>query len=266
MNKTILITGASSGIGKAVGEYLTKKGHKVIGTSRNPDNQSGAFEIIKLDVTDDQSVDDAFQLIFDRYDKIDVLINNAGIGICGPIECTSINESKSQFETNYFGVIRVTNKMLPHFRANKSGLIINISSLGGLIGMPFQGHYSATKFALEGFTEALRMELLPFNINVCNINPGDFKTPFSTNRRFTDTMESAYKDKFNQFMKMYENDEENGSDPIMIAKLVHGLTKKSKTKIRYMVGKKSQTIAFPIKRLLGSSLFESVVMGLWKAK
>jgi short-subunit dehydrogenase len=156
MNKKILITGASSGIGKVVGEYLTKKGHSVIGTSRDPDRQQVEFEMIKLDVTDDASIDNAFQILFDRFDKIDVLINNAGFGICGPIESTSIKEAKDQFETNYFGVVRVTNKLLPHFRINKSGLIINISSLGGLIGMPFQGHYSASKFALEGYTEALR--------------------------------------------------------------------------------------------------------------
>ncbi len=266
MNKTILITGASSGIGKAVGDYLTKKGHKVVGTSRDPDRQSVEFEMIKLDVTNDDSVDNAFQKLFDRFEKIDALINNAGYGICGPTESTSIKEAKEQFETNYFGVVRVTNKLLPHFRTNKSGLIINISSLGGLIGMPFQGHYSASKFALEGYTEALRLELLPFKVNVCNINPADFKTSFSANRRFTQEMEKAYKDKFNQFKEMYENEEENGSDPIMIAKLIHDLTQKTKTKVRYIVGKKSQTMGYTMKRLLGSRLFESMMAAMWKAK
>ncbi len=266
MNKTILITGASSGIGKVVGEYLTKKGHKVIGTSRDPDKQSVEFEMIKLDVTNDESVDNAFQILFDRFDKIDVLINNAGFGICGPTENILIKEAKDQFETNYFGVVRVTNKLLPHFRTNKSGLIINISSLGGLIGMPFQGHYSASKFALEGYTEALRLELLPFKVSVCNINPADFKSSFSSNRRFTQKMDEAYKDKFNQFKEMYEHEEENGSDPIIIARLIHELTQKTKFKVRYIVGKKSQTMGYSIKKLLGSRLFENMMAAMWRAK
>lgn len=266
MNKTILITGASSGIGKVVGEYLTKNGHNVIGTSRYPDKQPLGFEMIKLDVTDDASIDNAFQILHNRFDKIDVLINNAGFGICGPAESTSIKEAKDQFETNYFGVVRVTNKLLPHFRMNKSGLIINISSLGGLIGMPFQAHYSASKFALEGFTEALRLELLPHKVNVCNINPGDFKTSFSKNRRSIQILEEDYKDKFNQFMKMYKYEEDIGSDPIIIAKLIHNLTQKKNISTRYIAGKKSQTIGYLMKRLLGSRLFENILTVMWKAK
>ena len=266
MNKTILITGASSGIGMVVGEYLTKKGHTVIGTSRNSDRQSEVFEMIKLDVTDDKSIDDALQIILNRVDKIDVLINNAGFGLCGPIESTSLDEAKSQFETNYFGVVRITNKLLPHFRTNNSGLIINISSLGGLISLPFQAHYSASKYALEGFTEALRLELLPFNINVCNINPGDFNTSFSKNRRFAQKLDEAYKEKFVQFLKMYESEEQQGSNPVIIAKLIHNIIQKKKTKVHYLVGKKFQIIGSPIKRFIGSNLFESMMIVLWKAR
>lgn len=266
MNKTILITGASSGIGKVVGEFLTKKGHKVIGTSRNPDMQPVPFKMIKLDVTSDTSVNLAAQELFDRFGKIDVLINNAGFGMCGPIETTSIQEVKDQFETNYFGLVRVTNQLLPHFRTNESGLIINIGSLGGLMGLPFQGHYSASKFALEGYMEALRLELLPFKVDVCNIIPADFKTSFTKNRRFAEKVEAAYQDKFNQFMEMYEQEEGHGADPIIIAKLIHDLTQKKTVKPRYLVGKRSQTMGYPIKRLLGSGLFERLMAGIWKAK
>lgn len=266
MKKTILITGASYGIGKVVGEYLTNKGHQVIGTSRNPNEHLVKFEMIKLDVTNDESVSNALKILFEKFGKVDVLINNAGFGICGPIENTSIKEAKDQFETNYFGVVRMTNKMLPHFRINKGGLIINISSLGGLIGMPFQGHYSASKFALEGYTEALRLELLPHKINVCNINPADFKTSFYKNRRFTQEIDKAYVNKFNQFKTLYETEEENGSNPIIIAKLIHNLTQKTNTKVRYIVGKKSQTIGYTMKRILGSQLFESMMAVMWKAK
>lgn len=182
----------------------------------------------------------------------------------GPVENTTIEECKSQFETNYFGVVRVITQLLPHFRKNLNGKIINISSLGGLIGMPFQAHYSASKFALEALTEALRLELIPFNVQVCNINPGDFKTSFTANRKMVSNIGQAHKEKNEQVLSMYEHDEMNGSDPVMIAKLVESLIHKKKLKVRYVVGKPSQTISIFLKRLFGESLFETVMKKIWK--
>ena len=121
----------------------------------------------------------SLNIALNKFKVIDVLINSAGYGLFGSIEETSIEESKELFETNYFGLVQVTKQLLPHLRNNKKGLIINISSMAGLIGMPFQGHYSASKFAVEGFMEALRLELFPFGIKVCNICPADFKTAFT---------------------------------------------------------------------------------------
>ena len=218
----------------------------------------------QFDVTDKESVNNACKLALDKLTRIDVLINNAGFGIYGPIEQTSIEEAKSQFETNYFGVVRMTNEILPHFKSNRNGgLIINISSLAAFIGLPFQGHYSASKFALEGYIEALRMELKPFNIKACNINPADFKTEFTANRKLVSNISIEYQEKFNQFLKMYEKDESDGSNPILIAKLIDKLINQDNIKVRYLIGKQSQTIGFNMKRLLGSSLFEKMMNKMW---
>lgn len=264
MRKNIFITGASSGIGKTIAEYLSEKGYNVIGTGRKSGSKSSKFELISLDVTDEESVRTAFQYAIEKLSTIDVLINSAGYGLYGSLEDTSIEEAKAQLDTNYFGVVRVIKAFLPHFRKNQNGLIINISSMGGLIGMPFQGHYSASKFALEGYTEALRMELKPFNIMVCNINPGDFNTTFTSNRKLTESLSRHYKEKYNQFLETYSKEEENGSDPIIIAKLVHRLIGTVKNvSVRYVIGKKSQTMGLFMKRIVGERLFEKVMMKMW---
>lgn len=136
--------------------------------------------------------------------------------------------------------------------------------MGGLIGLPFQGHYSASKFALEGYTEALRVELKPFNISVCNVNPGDFNTTFTSNRKFTEVLSEEYKEKFDQFLETYSKDEGNGSDPIIIAKLIHRLiSTEKKVGIRYVIGQKSQTLALFIKRIVGARIFEKILMKVW---
>lgn len=264
LKMNIVITGASSGIGKTIGEYLVAKGHRVVGTSRHKEGVFGNLEIVRLDVTDDDSVEKFVPLVIQKLNSIDALINCAGFVISGPVENFSIEECKSLFETNYFGTIRVTTALLPHFRENGKGKIFNMSSMAGLIGMPFQAHYSASKFALEGLTEALRLELFPFNIQVCNINPGDFNTNFTANRKITAIIGVAYKDKFNQVLSMYERDENNGSNPIMIAKLVESLLYKKKLKVRYVIGKPTQTIAISLKRIFGESIFEYVMKKIWK--
>lgn len=260
----IIITGASSGIGKTVAGYLTDKGHQVIGTSRHPSQSDDKFEILKLDVTDEASVANFTKNVLQKFTKIDVLINNAGFVISGPSESTTMDECKSQFETNYFGVVRMTNQFLPLFRKQRDGLIINISSLGGLISMPFQAHYSASKFALEGYTEALRMELAPYHVRVCNINPGDLNTSFTNNRHIIHHVERDYKSKFTELLNRYEKEERRGSDPLLVAKLIYSLIGKKKVRMRYLVGKRSQTIGYTMKRLFGSTIFEKVMMSMWK--
>jgi NAD(P)-dependent dehydrogenase (short-subunit alcohol dehydrogenase family) len=190
----VLITGASSGIGKACAEYLFMRRCRVYGTSRRtphveprstPPEAVPLFQTIPLDITSDESVEKAVSLVLESEGRIDAVVNNAGFGLAGAVESTSIAEAREQFETNFFGTMRVCRAVLPAMRRQGHGHILNVSSVAGQIGIPFQGIYSATKFAVEGLTEALRLEVAPFGIRVVLIEPGDFHTGFTANRRRT---------------------------------------------------------------------------------
>jgi NAD(P)-dependent dehydrogenase (short-subunit alcohol dehydrogenase family) len=260
----IVITGASSGIGLTIAKHLASLGHQVVGTSRYKEGPFENFELLKLDVTDDASVEKFAGQILERLSQIDVLINNAGYVIAGPIENITIEEAKQQLDTNYFGFVRLTQRFLPNFRANNTGKIINICSLAGQIGMPFQAHYSASKYAVEGFTEALRLELAPYNIQVCNINPGDFCTNITANRKTTSHIDSAYLKQYENLISIYATEENNGADPQIIAELISSLLYKKKLKVRYTVGKFSQTSSVFFKRFFGAEIFERVLKMMWK--
>src|SRR5437868_7748992 len=192
-----LITGASSGIGAACAAFLVQQGHRVYGGSRSAVSTAGV-EPITLDVSDDASVASAMETILAKDGRLDILVNNAGFGIAGAIEDTSIDEARAQFDVNFFGVLRMCRAVLPRMRQQKGGYIVNIGSIGGLIAIPFQGFYSASTFALEGFSEALRLEVRPFGIHVVLIEPGDHRTSFTQNRRSTaqPAAGSAYRDRF----------------------------------------------------------------------
>ena len=198
MSKIVLITGASSGIGKSTATYLSKKGYTVYGTSRNPKNVNEfPFNLIALDVLKVDTINAAVKLILDKEGRIDVLINNAGMGITGPIEDTPTEEMRAVFSTNLFGAIDVMKAVLPQMRKQKSGTIINVTSIAGYMGLPFRGLYSATKGALETITEATSMEVKPFGINVVNVAPGDFATNIAAGRYHTPVFEdSAYKENY----------------------------------------------------------------------
>src|SRR5699024_6607267 len=183
MSKTVFITGGSSGIGRAIGEFLTEKGHSVFGTSRNPDKiKDSIFPLIQLDVTNPESIRMAVQELMKKVDRIDVLINNAGVGITGPIEETPEEEMKYAFETNLFGPINVAKEIIPYMRKQGSGHIINITSIAGYMGLPYRGIYSASKAALEITMEAMRMEILQFGIVMSNVAPSDFATNIAAGR------------------------------------------------------------------------------------
>jgi NAD(P)-dependent dehydrogenase (short-subunit alcohol dehydrogenase family) len=185
-SRVAIVTGASSGFGRAIAAALAADGHRVFGTVRSarPEPQR-AFTTIELDVTRDESVAQAVAEIIRTAGRIDFVVNNAGMGIAGAIEDTTVEEARFQFETNFFGTHRVCRAVLPQLRAQRSGHIINMSSLAGHVPLPFQGFYSATKFAIEAYSESLRMELRPFGISVSMIEPGDFATGFTANRRMT---------------------------------------------------------------------------------
>jgi NAD(P)-dependent dehydrogenase (short-subunit alcohol dehydrogenase family) len=187
MSQVVLITGGSSGIGKAVGIYLKEQGFTVYGTSRNPARFDATFPIklVSLDVTDSKSILACVAEILKIEGRLDVLVNNAGVGITGPIEETPTSEISKAFATNVYGPIEMINAVLPAMREQKSGTIINISSIAGYMGLPYRGVYSATKGALELLTEAYRMEVKQFGIRMTNVAPGDFATNIAGYRRFT---------------------------------------------------------------------------------
>ncbi len=183
MKKTVLITGTSSGIGKAAVKLFAAKGWNVVATMRNPAaetelNQFKDVLVTRLDVQDQASIGSAIEAGIERFGKIDVLINNAGFGLFGLFEAASREKIAEQFEVNVFGVMDVTRTILPHFRANKSGLIINVSSVAGVVTLPIISLYHASKFALEGFSESLAYELASQNIRIKLIEPGGVHSNF----------------------------------------------------------------------------------------
>jgi len=267
-DKIILITGASSGLGEACAKFLFKKGYKVYGTSRNVSkvDKKDTFEMIQMDVNDDDSVKKAIASILKKEGRIDVVVNNAGWGVSGSIEDISITDAKNLFETNFFGALRVIKEVLPLMRKQQKGKIINISSIGGILGLPFQGLYSATKFAIEGMTEALRMEVKSFDIDVVLVEPGDFKTGFTASRkkaRYSDSS-SVYHSASITAHKIFENDEQQGCNPILVAKLVDKIIQSSHPKLRYRVGSFSQKFIASMKGVISDRIVQWILMKYYK--
>lgn len=270
--RNVLITGASSGIGKACAEHLAKQdSFHVFGTSRHApfppaSSSSKDLEMIKMDVNDDDSVKQTIEYILQETGRLDVVVNNAGFGIAGAIEDTSVAKAKEQFETNFFGIHRVCRAVLPLMRKQGSGYIINISSIGGIVGLPFQGFYSATKFAVEGLTEALRMEARPFGIHVVLIEPGDIKTSFTERRtKIKDTIEnSAYRKYFERTMEIVERDEQSGSSPELVARLLERIINHPSPKPRYKVGPLAQKFVGSLKGKIPDRSIEWILRKYYK--
>jgi NAD(P)-dependent dehydrogenase (short-subunit alcohol dehydrogenase family) len=262
MNKpVVLITGASSGIGLACADYLSETGCNVYRASRTPMSTSHPASV-HMDVTDDDSVNACVRQIAEKEGRIDVIVNCAGYGLAGSVEDTAIEEMKAQFETNLFGTIRVCQAVLPLMRRQQAGLIVNISSIGGLISLPFQGIYSAGKFALEGAMEALRMEVSRFGVRVVLIEPGDLNTPFTTHRRkaVKSGESTVYRESFEKALRVMERDEANGSSPLAIAHLVGRIINKRSPSCRYVTGSLYERAAIILRALLPCKFYERILM------
>lgn len=267
----VLITGASSGIGKALAEGLAEEGLKVYGTSRHvegkervvSENETGGFfKLIRLDVCDDESAKVAVEYVAKKEGQINILINNAGFGVAGPIEETTSKEAISQLDTNFFGMHRMILNTLPIMRKQNKGLIVNIGSVAGLISIPYQAMYCASKYAVEALSEALRMEVKDFGIKVTVVEPGDTKTGFPLNRQYSEeSKESAYKNSQKSVEKMME-DELNGPGPETVVKVVKRLIKRKNPPVRVTVGFSYKLIVF-LKRLLPARLVVYVVSKLY---
>src|ERR1039457_435450 len=260
-HRVVLVTGASSGIGTCCAAFLAKSGYRVYGGSRGAVTASGV-EPLTLDVTEDASVAQAIETILTREGRLDVLVNNAGFGIAGAIEDTSIDEAREQFEVNFFGVLRMCRAALPVMRRQKAGYIVNIGSIGGLIAIPFQGFYSASKFALEGLSEALRLEVRPLGIHVVLIEPGDHRTSFTQNRRSTRAAAAAsslYRDRFERAIARMASDEQGGPSPDGIARLLQKVLNNPHPRLRYTVGPAAQRAAVWLKRSMPYAVIEKIM-------
>lgn len=252
-----LVTGASSGIGRACALHLAARGLRVYGTSRIAKSVAEPFTMLQMDVTDDASVRRGIEAIMQREGRIDILVNNAGIAIAGPMEAMSIDEAQRQLDVNLFGVFRVCREVLPIMRRQGAGYVVNVGSIGGLIAIPYQALYSASKFALEGMSESLRMEVRPFGINVVLIEPGDTRTEITRNRGVTaDVARNQIYGSFPAALARTASDEENGPGPENVARVLWKIVNTPSPRLRYTVGPAVQCVAVWLKRLLPNGMLE----------
>jgi NAD(P)-dependent dehydrogenase (short-subunit alcohol dehydrogenase family) len=249
--KVAIVTGSSSGIGFETSLLLARNDFYTYVTMRNIDKfkaitnlkqkEKLSLEVLQLDVTSDESVKEAIQKITNEQERIDVLVNNAGYALVGPFEELSIEEFKEQFETNVFGVIRVTQAVLPIMRRQRCGTIVNISSIAGKIGFPLTSAYASSKFALEGLSESIAYEIEQFGIKVILIEPGVIKTNFNNNlkigKRVTIDSNSPYVEMTQKRISRFKPRFESGSPPIEVAKVIlKAITSENQSELRYLVG------------------------------
>lgn len=263
----VAITGAGSGIGRASAVHLADRGYRVVGGDIRPNAAplSDASPVLPLDVDEDDSCEAFVGQLLTAHGRIDVLFNNAGFGVAGPAEETSSAEAHAQLETNFFGVTRMCRLVLPAMRRQGSGLIVNMSSIGGLIAIPFQPFYSAAKFAVEGYSEALRLEVAPFGIDVVLIEPSDFKTGFTDRRMIATAAKegSAYGRRFEDVIAIAEHDERSGSDPSSVAVLLERIIRSRRRRFRYTVGDPLVRLTPILKRLMPWQLAEPLMRSYW---
>jgi len=268
MKKVALVTGASSGIGKETAKLLVQNGFTVYGASRRLEKMIELKEIgvklLVLDIADDNSIVNGVNEILKNENRIDVIINNAGYGSYGAMEDVPMSEAKYQFEVNIFGLARLTQLILPTMRKQGSGKIINISSIGGSFGEPHGSWYHATKYALEGLSDSLRMELKQFGIDVVIIKPGAILTEWNSIARenlLKVSGNTAYKDLVQRHVNMLANADKNGSSPKVVAETILKAVKSNRPKTRYATGSGS-TIVLLLRRILSDRLFDKILMSM----
>lgn len=267
MNKVVLVTGGSSGIGKATAAFLAGKDFTVYGTGRNPGKikNSEKFRLLQLDVSDEASIKKAVNAIIKEEGKIDILINNAGVGITGAVEEIPNEEIHKAFVVNLYGPISVMKAVLPYMRKRKKGLIINITSIAGYMGLPYRGVYSATKGALELITEAMRMEVKDFGVHIANVAPGDFATNIASGRYHTPVYgDSPYKKPYGGILKMINEDVDSGDDPVKVAQMIHKIIQTKRPRIHYKAGAFMEKFSIVLKRILPDKMYEKLLCNHYK--
>lgn len=261
MSQVVLITGASSGLGKALAEHLQQKGYRVYGTSRRPEKLDLPYPMLALDLADETSIRSAVRSLLEREGRIDVLINNAGIGIAGPLEEAGLDNVRRVFETNFYGAVRTCQAVLPAMREVGRGRILNISTIGAALGLPYRGIYVASKAALDVMTASLRMEVAPFGIELTSILAGDIQTPINDHRiRETPSEKSPYRESFERVYTAIDEDVRHGTPAPEVAKRIEAILRKRRLRRAYRVGKPLQRLSITARAFLPDHLFDRIIM------
>ena len=270
MNSVILITGASSGIGKTIAQFLIEKGYIVYGAARSTDKMKdlvslGGYSLF-MDVTDEKTIEKGIQQIITEQGRIDILINNAGYGLYGAFENTTIEQAKAEMEVNLFGLARLTQLVLPIMRKQKKGKIINISSIAGKLTSPLGSWYFASKHAVEGLSDSLRQEVKPFGIDVILIEPGGVKSNWAATagKHLIDSSKGTpYEEMAEKVVRYFPFIEKENAEPIVIAKLILKAIEAKKAKIRYVGGAYAKLLLFA-KKILPDKWFDAAVLSQLK--
>jgi len=264
----VLITGASSGIGAACAARLSGEGHRVFGTTRGAKPATpAAVDWLTLDVCDDASVARGVEQVIDAAGRLDALVNNAGFGLAGSVEDTTPEDVVRQLDTNLLGALRMVRAVVPHMRERGRGRIVQMSSLAGRIGVPFQGAYAASKFALEGLSESLALELRPFGIDVVLVQPGDVRSGFGAARRWTEQARAnpLYRERAARAVGAMEEAERTGPPPERVAALVARIVAARRPRLRYVCATPLERSALLLQRVLPGRVFERIVRATYDA-
>jgi NAD(P)-dependent dehydrogenase (short-subunit alcohol dehydrogenase family) len=258
----VLVTGASAGIGRACATRLHASGWTVFGGSRRGTGEGGWTPLV-MDVDRDDSVRKGIESILERTGRLDAVVAGAGWGLAGAVEQTSIEDAHDQLETNFWGAVRVVAGALPSMRAQGAGRVVLVSSIGGIVALPFQAFYSASKFAMEGYGEALAYEVVPFGIEVTLVEPGNVRTDFTANRRDAVALEGEdpYREAATRAVTKMEEDEANGVEPDAVAVVVQRVLEARRPPRRASVGKMGERVGIMAKRLLPYRAFEHAAKG-----
>jgi len=270
--RTVLITGASSGIGQATALYLAERGYSVIGTSRSiarleslqieAVNQGVSVTCVELDINSDEAVDAVLPRLMEEHGVIDILVNNAGYAVFGPVEYTSMADLKSEFETNFFAVVRLIKAVLPGMIREARGTIVNVGSVLGRLGTPFNSAYVSSKFAVEGLSESLRVELWPLGIRVAVVEPGAVRTNFHRNRVVAEGVgldRTSYSPLVDRFKRRHARFEKLVADPVKVSKVIHKIIRtRRRPALRHPVGPDAR-LGMLGARLMPERLFQTLL-------
>ena len=261
----VFITGVSSGFGLETARLLAQEGHTVYGTVRREVEPLPHVHYLHVDVRDRDAVLNTVAQVIEKEGRIDVLVNNAGMGIGGPLEFATEEEIRLQMDTNFMGLVHCVDAVLPHMRRQGGGKIIALSSIGGLMGLPFQGFYSASKFAIEGYCEALRLETQQQGIKVVVLRPGDFSTGFTGSRKkVADEAALQAYPLYREAIEKVEHDENGGLKPVVLAQKISRIINMQHPRNGYVVASFEQKLSVWIKRILPAKWFDRILGSYYK--